>query len=261
STDDLMAGASTNDGAPSGDGAPGSDGASADALALADAAPIDGGNVADATDDGATTPFCKRATHAFCEDFDDPSFVLPGRWQVGMKAGGTVTADSTTYSSAPRAGNFSLPSTAAESAATLYIGTNITVSRGVVSFDAKVSGPPNDNYNLFDIELPAATGSATYDLNMLVTPTDLRYFEQSGSLFTEWPIRNGVPSGWHHYAIAFDLINHTSSVSLDGNSGTANPLSTGFVPGKLGLGVGIGYARASTGPTTIWVDNVTLDVP
>jgi hypothetical protein len=260
STDDLTAGgASAADGAPSTDGA--SNDAAIDAVA-SDSSSTDGG--AGEAGDGALPRFCARAPHAFCEDFDDPGFVLPGRWEIGTNGGGKVTLDTVSFSSGPRACNFDVPKTSLDSAATLFLDTKINVARGVLSFDAQIPVPPSDNYNLFDLEFPStgAGTATTYDLDLLVTPNDLRYFEQSNSLFNEWLFHTGMPAGWHHYEVTFDLVKHTSSVAFDGvNSSGVNAINSGFAPGNLSLGVGIGYARPNAGHTSILVDNVTLDVP
>ncbi len=254
STDDLTA-----ESRPPAEG-----GTNGDASALDDSAATDGdgdgdGHVLEAGEAGGR--FCTRAAHVFCEDFDDPSFVFPGRWRVVEKAGGTAVPSTTDFVSSPRAMSFTVPNSSGNAAAGLDLDTNIVTGQGVFALDAKFEAAPNDNYNFCDVTFPAATGSSSWTLNLLVTPKDLHYFEQSGSFFREWVFRPSVPAGWHHYALTFDLVAHTSSIAYDGVMSAVNTIDTGFVPGKVSLGVGIGFARAGAGPTTVLVDNVTLDVP
>src|SRR5688572_10340801 len=80
----------------------GGGGGATDGSSPAETSTADGPTNVTPSNEAGPRPSPCLAAHEFCDDFDAPSLVLPGKWEDMRQAAGPVTLDTVQFLSAPR---------------------------------------------------------------------------------------------------------------------------------------------------------------
>jgi hypothetical protein len=245
------------------------DAASAADVSAADGATSEAGSDGGALDAKADAGFCASLSPApkLCDDFDEPDGGF-AKWSLQYEfGGGTLAIDSAESRSAPSSLLVSTPATANNAGARLAITPPGTAQHVSFGFDLKVdTRDPQSGYAEIGYIVVTAGFQDNFYLRIYTDPTNNAFTAES------YPDGASVPHNltlstsisfdtWRRVVVDVDLATaHAVTVTVDGVMAAQQALEpTLYMPGKLEVRPGIGYAA---GPSSGWAlryDNVTVD--
>jgi hypothetical protein len=216
--------------------------------------------------DGAVPSPCLSA-HKFCDDFDAPNLVLPGKWDAKREAAGPLGLDTTAFASAPRSLRVSVIAGSGKRDSYVEVGFATAAKSLELAYDLRIGAFSSDAYEEIDF------GLLTFEPNPLgiqdqgVTIIQYRdravfeYFRHldAGSYESEeLPI--ALPKDkWQHVAMKIDFTtNPVATLRLDGKPVASLPLKTATLK-SIHTQVGVNYTNDVSFSATVNIDNVTID--
>jgi hypothetical protein len=212
-------------------------------------------------------PFCKRAPHDFCSDFDEGQPVATG-WSQAYAVpqdAGRADLDITTATSPPACAFVRTFAGFGNRGFTLEqsLGERVTTAAHF-SFDARVDSDTSDGSLLIFALVFRATGIPDYEMAVVVRGTSLEIQENlavDGGTFDPAPLAPTMQVGaWTHFEgdVLFSAAPHVV-VRVDGVQALDKPLQAYAHAGGLLARAGTIYANVSA-ETHVRFDNVTVDV-
>lgn len=232
--------------------------------------PTDGAPPPDASKDG---PFCSAQpnTVVLCDDFERPTASLVGPWTKSASYLGTIEllADGGTHGTYAHAAIDHLTANPTGNDILAYLERDITgpVSDFESRFRLAVDALPTEGYiHLMNLTYVNADGTYT-SVYLLATSTAIGLYEQ-------WFPTGSSPPATHHdfsapltTGVWHDVKLHVRSaapqhatVTVDGAVVVDTALATTLVPAALHAYAGIRYSKIPTGPLSVRLDDVALDV-
>jgi hypothetical protein len=212
----------------------------------------------DAGSGDAATAFCARASHVFCDDFDDGE--LGARWTSLVQGAVTVGFDTGDYRSAPRSLRLTVPSApdGGSKRPATYLQTAVAPSQTLsIGFDVVATPLTSGAVALLVISLePAPDGFTSYTLELaLATGAGLLFQEQNGAVSTPVPLS---VSSWTTVALKLDLTSGTAQI-VDGSGAEIFHKSIAVATSKgARISLGVPYLD-STAAFSAKFDDVFVD--
>ena len=245
------AGAS-NDGGPSLDGSAGKDG---------------GGDAA------AALPFCDSLVPqpTFCDDFERTS--LLGAWdRRDLSGGGSVTLESSTRTPAGREMLAAIPVFPAGSVSiAALVHTLVDAQVITLSYSLRIDAAPAQGAQqvmLVNVSPSDGSGDA-FHTYLFVSPTGTVLVEETfpnspGTMntFTQKTLSEPIVFGvWQRVQMTLKLSSPTRvTLTVDGKTSFDDVADPFYRPGKVGVVAGVHYTSTPSGPLSLRVDDLTVDL-
>lgn len=221
----------------------------ADVIAVTDAGPSD-------------APFCKRADHTLCDDFDE--LALGALWSSQHVVSATLVLDDDASVSPPRS---LLARVADAQAGNAYLERDFTgsASRVTCQFDARMDSLGTVPILSFSFGLTSTDPSRPdYNITLLHTSAKTSYSEWTASAdgggssnSADLPALPVGKSAFTHVVIDMSFGGGTIAITYDGASVLATSLAA---PPNSGQTLLLGVLEYAATPVTMHFDNVACDI-
>jgi hypothetical protein len=218
----------------------------------------------------ADAPFCDTKDASFCEDFDQVTSDVQGRWSGTLQAQGSVSRASRADAPSPPTvlvASVKVGDPLANIKAALYKDFDVVPDEVHLEHDWRMDSPPNDGAVKLSV---IVLGQYELELELVKGMIGLRECYAGTPCVPGNHVALQSPGPWRHVRI--DLVkgkdggpgsiavwdNGGAAPLWQGTPGQAGDAAADFAEGTLRLNVGIFYAE-STEPTVYAFDNVVLD--
>lgn len=232
----------------------------------------DGGIDADA---GPSVPYCDSLvpTPTFCDDFERTNANVIGSWSTrSLRGGGVVTIDPSTRTATGSELHTSIPVFAAGSVSEAALNRTFLGSAQQIklSYALRIESAPGEGgQQVMAVSVaPPASNNEFFQAYLYVRPTGVILVEQtfpgdggSGN-FVQHPLATPIHFGvWQRIEMTVTLTAPASILlTVDGAvafNGVADPA---YKPGQVSVGSGIHYTITPSGPLSLHLDDLFVDL-
>lgn len=233
----------------------------------------DGGIDADA---GPTLPFCDSLVPkpTFCDDFERANANVVGSWGArSLSGGGVVTIDPSTRMATGRELNASIPVFPAGSVSQAALDRSFTglVQKVTLSYALRIEAAPEQGSQqvmVVAVSPPASNGDF-FQTYLFVMPSGVILVEQTfpggaggAGNFVQNPLTTPIVFGkWQRIEMTLTLTTPTSILlTVDGAVAFNGVADAAFKPGSITVNNGIHYTDTPSGPLSLHIDDLFLDL-